>query len=134
MTQNADSTELWWHEEFLLPIEVPAIKDKVEIEVWDQDKGVDGIFDELVGSFDINISSILKQEQNNQFRHQIKWINLFGADVGAGQKGKAREMNMDANIATHFKGRLLIEYFVTPSEQDEFCKFPEHRKFNFKEE
>lgn len=42
-------------------------------------------------------------------------------------------MNRDAKIATHFKGRLLVEYFVTPGQEDSYCKFPEHRKFAFKE-
>lgn len=120
---------MFWNEEFLLPIEIPAIKEKVEIEIWDQDN----ITDELVGSFDINIASILKQENNN-FIHHLKWINLFGADAEAGQSGKAKDMNMDANIATHFKGRLLVEYYITPPEEEDFCKFPELRKFSFKEE
>ena len=57
-----DKIDVFWHEEFLLPIEIPAIKEKVEIEVWDQDKGRDGFRDELVGSFDINIASILKRD------------------------------------------------------------------------
>lgn len=56
VTREKDSNEIQWNEEFLIPVEIPAIKEKAEIEIWDRDKGLDGFRDELVGSFDINMN------------------------------------------------------------------------------
>ena len=95
-----DSYEVSWMEEFIFPIEIPAIKEKIEIQIWDYDLGTDGINDELVGSVDLSMRSILKY--GDKLQNTIKWINIYGADPEAGQKGIANEMNRDAKLATHW--------------------------------
>lgn len=125
--QRVENKEVWWMEEFWFPIEIPAIKEKLEIQIWDQDKGVDGFRDELAASIDLSMKSILKSEQ---LQNRKKWINLFGAPVEPKPRysGNGEDMNQDAKIASNWKGRMLIEYSITPPEEGKYEKFPVFKK------
>ena len=56
-----------------------------------------------------------KQEDGNTTKPTLKWINMYGSRTG-NDNSAGEEMNKDPKIASSWKGRILIEYFVEESE------------------
>ena len=76
-----DNNLVPWMEQFLIPIEIPVINNKLTLQVYDQDN----MYDELAATTDLNIKGMLKYDKDNpnlKVKTQCKWINLYGAPVG----------------------------------------------------
>ena len=96
-----------WNECFIIPLELPLIHDTLKFTVWDKDS----LIDELCASFIINAKSALKYAPEEGGQTCKKWINLYGAPMGySGDNCKA--MNNDPTVATAWKGRVFVEYWV----------------------
>ena len=107
-----------WMTEFLIPVPVPSSHNKLELQIWDKDV----TFDEKAASVDMNIKEILKHDKSRPSNagSRWEWINLYGAPVGY-SGSSCTKMNDNPEVASTWKGRVLVEYWV------EDCKFPEFK-------
>lgn len=99
-----------WMTEFLIPVEIPVVSNKLVLQVYDQDIG----FDELAATTELAIKSMIKWDVSNpnlKGRTQCKWINLFGAPVDR-SGDNSKKMNNDPATASNWKGRILVEYWA----------------------
>lgn len=93
-------------EEMLIPLEIPMVKDKIEIQIWDNDVA----YDDICGSFDLNASSLLKYGPDKEQKSRMKWINMYGSTPGQNNK-YSKIMNRDSKQASTWTGRILIEFY-----------------------
>ena len=104
-----DNNLVPWMEQFLIPIEIPVINNKLTLQVYDQDN----MYDELAATTDLNIKGMLKYDKDNpnlKVKTQCKWINLYGAPVGRSGTN-TNKMNEHPESASTWKGRILVEYW-----------------------
>lgn len=88
---------------------MPIMASKLKMKLWDEDK----IADEIVGSFSFNLKSMIK-DQNGQFF----WKNIYGSPLNVqGETKKA--MNENPDIASTWKGRMLIQITAEETEKPE---------------
>ena len=88
--------------------------------------------DELCSSMELSIPFMLdveKEEDGTKTKPTLKWINMYGARTVQGgiNSDAANEMNKNPQIASSWKGRILIEYFVEDS------KYPLSKVYNIKD-
>ncbi len=76
--------------------------DYMKIEVWDENNEV-GATDNLLGCIPIRYSRILDGDYTDPF-----WQNIYGAPV-QNDKNITMEMNKNPEIASRWKGRVLIQ-------------------------
>jgi hypothetical protein len=72
---------------------------KLKMKLWDHDKLSP---DEVVGAFSFNLKTLIKEEKNKYF-----WKNIYGSPLGV-SGATVKEMNENPEIASTWKGRLLI--------------------------
>ena len=101
--QTTEKDACVWNETFLIPIRIPIMSGKLVLDVMD----LDGINDEQAGTLVFDYKDLLKLPQKSFF-----WANIYGAPGGEDflqtNKNVADEMNKDPNMATMWKGRILI--------------------------
>jgi hypothetical protein len=117
-----DNNLVPWMEQFLIPIEIPVINNKLTLQVYDQDN----MYDELAATTDLNIKGMLKYDKDNpnlKVKTQCKWINLYGAPVGRSGTNTNR-MNEHPESASTWKGRILVEYWCEDYKYPTFEKKP----------
>lgn len=104
--------------QFLIPVEIPVINSKLTLQVYDKDSFVD----ELVATTELNIKSMIKYDQSNtnvKGKAQCKWINLYGAPID--RSGSVTdEMNKNPDVASNWKGRIVVEYWCIDHKYPEF--------------
>ena len=92
-----------WNETLLIPVRMPIMSGKLILSVMD----LDGVHDEQAGALIFDFKDLLSREQKSFF-----WANIYGAPGGEGLMAKggnlADEMNKNPQIATKWKGRILI--------------------------
>ena len=101
--QTTEKDACVWNETFLIPIRIPIMSGKLVLDVMD----LDGINDEQAGTLVFDYKDLLKLPQKSFF-----WANIYGAPGGEDflqtNQNVADEMNKDPNMATMWKGRILI--------------------------
>ena len=75
--------------------------DYLKIEIWDENNEV-GATDTLIGTIPIRFSRIMSGAYDEPF-----WQNIYGAPVN-NDKEITKEMNKNPEIASRWKGRVLI--------------------------
>ena len=109
-----------WDQEMLLPLEVPLSKEMLTFSLYDYDFGTR---DELVASMKFSLKEILKTDSSKcgpgDVNYTTRWVNLFGCNPDYAGRKAAGPQNENPDEATTFKGRVLVEYWVTE------CKHPE---------
>lgn len=92
-----------WNEEMLIPIELPIKDNNLYLKIFDKDK----VTDELCATVQLPLQSITKYGPNSP---NTKWLNLYGGPNG--ESGTLFDkMNEDPNIASQWKGRVLVQFF-----------------------
>eukprot|EP00736_Rhodelphis_marinus_P008914 Rmarinus@m.15525 len=111
-TKVKSDTNPKWLEEVKVPVLLPAMTDKVEIGVWDNDLTNSH---SLAGTTFVSFRHIMK----NPEVHKIpRWYNLYGCPPHAdhlyfdrdGKKKKAMMMNVGRYPGTWYRGRLLLSF------------------------
>jgi hypothetical protein len=95
---------------------------RYKMHVYDQDSFVD----ELIGSFEMNAKDILGDKNNTFF-----WKNIYGAPKGCGGN-KAEEMNESPNVASFWKGRILLHVEAVKTDKP-FLRFEKIEGTDIKE-
>lgn len=91
-----------WNHELLLPLQIPTASDRLIFKLYDHNT----VTDELVGSIKFSIKELMKAENP-----VYKWVNVYGAPKGVSGKF-TDEMNNNPELATTWKGRILIMYYA----------------------
>lgn len=107
-----------WMQQFLLPVEVPVIHNKIVLQLYDEDN----LTSELAATTELSIKSMLKYDQSNpnlKVKSQCKWINLYGAPTGR-SGSNTHLMNTNPEEASNWKGRICIEYWCVDHKYPEF--------------
>ena len=81
---------------------MPIMSGRVVLKIMDKD---DVGKDEIVGSIVFNINDFIDTELDGQ----IFWKNIYGAHVSASSGSNTSQMNENPEIASSWKGRLLIQ-------------------------
>ena len=68
----------------------------------------DEIVDEIVGSLFFNVTDILDGEYQKK-NHGFRWINVYGSPMGQSESAAKRQMNENPEVASFWKGRVLIQ-------------------------
>lgn len=97
-----------WNEEILLPAIQPCISDYVEIFVWDEDLTSE---DDLVGSLRFKWKDVKTESES-----KARWSNIYGAPHNVESKS-AKKMNLDNELASHWRGRILMRLFIREDER-----------------
>jgi len=101
----------------LIPLELPASKDRLLFNLYDWD----ATGDDLVASMRFSIKDILKTTDNTGLlegepkKYEMRWVNLYGCNPEYSGK-HAEEQNKYPLEATTFKGRVLVEYWCIDDE------------------
>lgn len=66
---------LVWDQQFIVPIQLPILRDLLTLEVWDDNKDV-GVADTIIGSIPIRINRIIAGAYSQPF-----WQNIYGSPV-----------------------------------------------------
>lgn len=71
--------------------------------------------DDLVATLQFSIREMLKTDSSKkpkgQYNYTMKWVNLFGCNAAYTGK-EADKQNDEIDLASTFKGRVLIEYMT----------------------
>ena len=137
-----------WFEEIQIPLELPLTQDYIQIEVWDYDFPDK---DDLIASYRFKVERALRfdttdteavqnedsgseqiteskdnKDKDNVHLHMIEWINLYGGPVGY-SNAVYNYMNENSDAASHWAGRVLVEYWSHDN------KFPRLKKIKLNE-
>jgi hypothetical protein len=74
----------------------------MKIEIWDENNEV-GASDNLIGCIPVRFSRIMQKVYDEPF-----WQNIYGAPVNNDKK-ITQEMNANPEIASNWKGRVLMQ-------------------------
>ena len=94
----------------MIPLELPLSKDSLELELWDSDN----LVDEHACTLILNLKTMLNYDRSNPNlakKTQIRWVNMYGPPIGY-MGPNSEKMKKDPLSATHWAGRVLIEFFV----------------------
>ena len=108
ITADKVNLSVEWNEEILLPAIQPCISDYVEIFVWDRDLTSE---DDLVGSLRFKWKDVKLESES-----QAKWSNIYGAPHNI-ESETAKQMNLDNELASHWRGRILMRLFIREEER-----------------
>ena len=97
-----------WNQEMLIPLQLPIKDEKLILQVYDEDT----IADEIIASLVLNVKSMMKYDSEEN--KCTKWVNLYGAPQGY-MGSNVDKMNEDPELATKWKGKILMEYFCEES-------------------
>lgn len=107
-----------WMQEFLIPVEVPVVNNKLVMQLYDQDN----LTNELAATTELAIKSMIKYDHSNpnlKAKSQCKWINLYGAPTGR-SGSNTDKMNKNPEEASNWKGRIAVEYWCIDHKYPEF--------------
>ena len=98
--------EAYWNETMMVPLKLPVMSSGLKVRLLDYDT----TGDEVAGCINFDYKQILAQPPGEV---KIYWINVYGAPGGdkialAGRPPEYDEMNNNPEIATCWKGRVLV--------------------------
>ena len=94
----------------MIPLQWPMSNDKLNLTVWDYDSGSS---DELVGSIMLSLKEIVDNCSNES--GELRWVNIYGAHTGYIQFENMIKMNNNPEVASLWKGRVLLHIKVQNS-------------------
>jgi hypothetical protein len=109
VTQKND--EAYWSQEIWLPIQAPLVSGRIAMSVYDRDTTVD----DLVGSMSFDVQQIIKDSKGGK---PWFWKDIYGAASGV-SGSDTDKMNCVPEIASHWKGRILMQVSVRLSDKPE---------------
>jgi hypothetical protein len=80
---------------------------RIQFALWDEDT----IVDELIGSFNLQAKDIIGPKNGSFF-----WKNIYGSPMGTSGDA-AREMDLNPDIASFWKGRVLMQVEAVKTEK-----------------
>ena len=92
-----------WNQIVDIPATKPAVSQKICMLVKDQDIGSD----DIVGSVEIKIDDIYAGHYD-----QLQFLNIYGSPINK-KGGVYDQMNYNAEIGSHWNGRILMKCVVT---------------------
>lgn len=104
-----------WNEDLLVPAILPVVSGKVKLSIWDHDLGSK---DDFVGEIYFDVDDILKGKLERLF-----WANLYGSPPGVLDDWMFK-MGADPNLATFWRGRVLIGLKAVEMDQPELAAKP----------
>ena len=92
---------------------LPLLDEYIKLEIWDENKEV-GAHDAIIGSIPIKLSRVLDGIYDNPF-----WQNIYGAPEN-NNKESTKQMNQNPELASRWKGRILMQIEKRESRQQRF--------------
>lgn len=111
VTQKND--QLYWSQEIWLPVQAPLVSSRIVLSLLDEDTTTN----ELVGSMSFQIHKIIKlAKQGKEF--PWFWKDIYGSAPNVSGK-HTDEMNTVPEIASHWKGRILMQVTAEKTDKPE---------------
>ena len=111
VTQKKD--QVFWAQEIWLPVQYPIVSSRIVMQVYDYDTASD----DIVGSVSFDVVDIIKQSQKNDGSDWL-WKDIYGSALGVSGKS-TDEMNKVPEIASHWKGRILMNVVAEKTDKPE---------------
>lgn len=111
VTQKND--QVYWSQEIWLPVQAPIVSSRVVLTVYD----ADATTNELVGSMSFEIHKIIKITKEKE-EFPWFWKDIYGSALDVSGK-HTDEMNKVPEIASHWKGRILMQVAVEKTDKPE---------------
>lgn len=102
-----------WNMEFLLPCQMPVLVPNINLRLMDEDVGSD----EMAGSIQIPTKDLIEKEY---MHNHFSWKSFYGSPLNQSGSEAKTAMNKEPNLASNWKGRLLVQTIV------EKCEKPKH--------
>ena len=109
ITQSND--QAFWGQELWIPVQTPLVSSRLVMSVYDSDVTTD----EIVGSMSFQIHEIIKLSKKIK-SFPFLWKNIYGSHLGVSGK-HTDEMNAIPEIASCFKGRILMQIAVEKTDK-----------------
>ena len=90
-----------WNQEILIPAQYPLLTKRIVLKVMDEDM----TGDEVVGSILLDKKDIL----DGKYKGKYVWKNIYGSPMNMKNSKAKREMNENPEIASNWKGRVLLK-------------------------
>ena len=100
--RDAKCEPIDWNQEFWLSVRMPMLEPDIKIKLMDYD---DIGSDELAGTISIPTKTLIDPAMSGKFM----WINIWGAPKGVSSSKEKRAMNDNPDLATQYKGRVLVQ-------------------------
>lgn len=100
-----------WNQVFKIPLQWPVTMDKLRVGVWDEDVGSK---DEIVGTIILSLKEIKKACEDSKGGF-FRWLNIYGAHQGLVEGPNMKEMNRNPEVASKWKGRVLMHLHIADS-------------------
>lgn len=92
-----------------MPAQYPVIEGRIVVGLMDEDE----MGSETIGSLLFDAESIISGDLNGK----IRWVNIYGSPMGQAEGQAKREMNENPEIASNWKGRVLLQVFCEATEK-----------------
>ena len=99
--------QIHWNQEFLIPAQLPLMGGRLVFKVFDEDLTLD----EIVGSIVFQSKNIIGAKNGIYL-----WKNVYGAPMDVSGTN-ATQMNENPEIASLWKGRILIQLLAEKTEK-----------------
>lgn len=111
VTQKND--QVYWAQEIWLPVQFPIVSSRVVMQVYDYDTASD----DIVGSISFDVVDIIKKARSGE-NNTWFWKDIYGAPMGVSGE-HTDEMNRVPEIASQWKGRILMQVAADRTEKPE---------------
>ena len=79
----------------------------------------DEVYDEVVGSIEIDVEELIdfsKNDPKGRSSHYC-WKNIYGSPMGCDDTEVKKQMNLNPDMASNWKGRILMQIECIPTEK-----------------
>jgi hypothetical protein len=99
-----EKDDIHWNQEIWLPAQYPVIEGRIVVKLMDEDK--DSLAgNETIGSLLFDAEEIIE----GSLEGKMRWVNIYGSPMGQSDTAAKREMNENPEIASNWKGRVLLQ-------------------------
>ena len=104
---------------FKLPVQWPSSVDRLVLEVrdYDQDQMFRAGEDDTLGSIVLSIKDLVKKF--SKLGGGLVWMNIYGSPTGNFETNVKKEMNHNPELASQWKGRILMHFEVFDTKNPE---------------
>ena len=92
-----------------LPAQYPVIDGRIVVKLLDDDE----MGSETIESLQFDTEQIIEGSLNGRMR----WVNVYGSPMGQSDTQIKREMNENPEIASNWKGRVLLQVMCEKTEK-----------------
>ena len=105
-TVTVKNDRLLWNQEFLIPLQMPLLNERIVLKVYDQDKTCSNLF----GSMLFNKTKIMELQEMHSISGEAQcfWSHIYGASLSASGE-QAEIANSNEELASTWNGRVLMQ-------------------------